>query len=493
MQELELRLDPLQHLELEVLEEEVISRLPGVEAQRLVLLNKSWAALLARPGFWQCVATEFARLLQLRRLTPRLLPLCRRQYELRRRTSLAGSRGLSLWPPLRSLAFSKPLFETQALFEWRKTRLVGCGGAGAAVSPCGATLATFAKKSRRITLWRVVDGARLRTVEAEGDVSSLAFSADGASLLFATWRGAFLRRLDSEADSTCFDPGRNVLSAALSSCGGLVATTRLDEGDHRMIHLSLWRSDGQLLRSQRLAGRRGESAAAPSFSPDRSLILTCCGGRPSLWSVTTGQLVRTLTVRGCTDAQRASFSPNGTTILTAHVGHFCIWRLADGARLCTVRLLSASTRALRGRVASASFSPDGSRVMVAWTWRDTSADIIYRNVRAHGDGSAVALWRRAGERWLKCALGGREAHDPRLAAALWMPDGASVITADPDDLVMWLAPGGEGGEGGWREGASRRLRLPSGAEAAAGFAAAGWAAESDDSDGESDAAGGADA
>lgn len=364
---------------------------------------------------------------------------------------------------------------------------------GAAISPCGATLATFAKKSRRITLWRVVDGAHERTVEAEGDVSSLAFSADGASLLYSTRRGAFLRRLASvAADSTCFDPGRNVLSAALSTCGGLVATTRLDEGDLRMIHLSLWRSDGQLQRTLHLAGKRGE-AAAPSFSPDSSLILTCSGGSATLWSVTTGRMVRTLSDRGRADVQRASFSPDGTTILTAHMGRFSIWRLADGARLCTVRLLSASARALRGRVASAAFSPDGRRVMVAWTWRDTTADIIYRNVRAHGDGSAVALWRRAGERWLKCALGGAEAHDPRLAAALWMPDGASVITADPDDLVMWLAPpAGEGGGGGWGEGgASRRLRLPSGAEP--GFAAAGWAADSGSDGAESDASGGADA
>jgi WD40 repeat protein len=208
-------------------------------------------------------------------------------------------------------------------------------------SPDGSLLAS-GSGDKTIKLWRVADGALVRTLTGHTNwvwrqmvravrwggvdltghtnwVWSVSFSPDGSLLAsggddktIKLWRvsdGALVRTLKGHTD--------RVRSVSFSPDGSLLASGSKDGT------IKLWRvSDGALVRT--LTGHTDEVWSV-SFSPDGSLLASGSDDKTiKLWRVADGALVRTLT--GHTGLVRSvSFSPDGRL-------------LASGSRDKTIKL-----------------------------------------------------------------------------------------------------------------------------------------------------------
>jgi WD40 repeat protein len=137
-----------------------------------------------------------------------------------------------------------------------------------------------------------------------------------------------------------------VTSATYSAEGSTIATAS-DDG-----HVRLY--DAHTNRLVR-ALDEGTPVKAVAFSPDGRLLVA--GGRngmAGLWEVSSGDRLRTLR-NGFTSVQSASFSPDGSRVLTAGGRHVREWEARSGARIFAVRHPSPVQRA--------SFSADGRLVL----------------------------------------------------------------------------------------------------------------------------------
>jgi WD40 repeat protein len=215
---------------------------------------------------------------------------------------------------------------------------------GVAFSPDGATLASGSADTT-IKLWRVADGALIRTLVGHtGNVRAVAFSPDNATLvsgghdntvrLWSVASGALLRTLTGHANW--------VVSVAFSPDGTLLASGSYDHT------VGLWRaSDGAAVGGLNHAG----SVFRVSFSPDGASLLSASADLTArITRVADGTPLQTFI---CTDwVWSAAFSPDGATVLTADNDAFLkVWRVSDGALLQT--LLESSL------CIQANFSPVG--------------------------------------------------------------------------------------------------------------------------------------
>ncbi len=188
----------------------------------------------------------------------------------------------------------------------------------------------------------------IRSMTANGGVSSVAFSPDGSLVVGGSsdnniklWRvsnASLFRTLAGHTNS--------VRSVAFSPDGDTIASGSADNS------IKLWRvSDGSLLRT--LTGHIG-TVFSVAFSPDGN---TVAGGSEDgsikFWRVSDGSLLRTLTGHTSTVFQVA-FSPDGNTIVSVD-GSIKLWRVSDGFLL---RTLTGHT----SYIFSATFSPDGNMI-----------------------------------------------------------------------------------------------------------------------------------
>jgi WD40 repeat protein/subtilase family serine protease len=277
-----------------------------------------------------------------------------------------------------------------------------------AFSPDGSLLAS-GSWDYTIKLWRVSDGALVRTLTHTGLVTSVAFSPDGSLLAsgggygdatIKLWRvsdGALVRTLTGHTGE--------VRSVSFSPDGRLLASGSWD------YTIKLWRvSDGALVRTLTHTGL----VHSVAFSPDGSLLASGSGDAIKLWRVSDGALVRTLT--GHTDwVSSVAFSPDGSLIASgSRDATIKLWRVSDGALVAT---LTGHT----SWVYSVAFSPDGS-LIASGSWDYT-----------------IKLWRVSDGALVRTLRG----HTREVTSVAFSPDGSLLASGSGDRTIeLWRVSDG---------------------------------------------------
>lgn len=178
---------------------------------------------------------------------------------------------------------------------------------------------------------------------------------------------------------------------------------------------SLWStSTGELVR--KLEVDRQEGAQTPVFSPDGKTLAV--GNRNSttyLFDVASGRLLHILDRRM---SQGLSFSPTGTTLAVAYVdGSLGLWDVATGK-------LKKSVQSAADELYTVNWSPDGTLLVTG------------------GNGSQVALWNSA-DLSIVCELESAE----WTISATFSPDGTKLLFAGGGGFVgakgfvdFWAVP-----------------------------------------------------
>jgi WD40 repeat protein len=288
----------------------------------------------------------------------------------------------------------------------------------------------------RATLAAVVSqtGWRLLLSGHQNDVSSAAFSPDGARIVTASsdktariWDAATGREI------TVLPHKSSVHSAAFSSDGARIVTATLGA------NVAIWdAATGREITVLQLSSQNSVKSVA--FSPDGARIVTAGGDRSTIWdtedaaciwNATTGRQIMVL--RHERYVESAAFSPDGGHIVTASRDETArIWDAASGREI----------KVLRGHqskyVNSAAFGPDGARIVTA------SSDETAR------------VWDAASGREITVLRG----HQSDVQSAAFSPDGARIVTASSDKTArIWDAASGReiavlrGHEGGVRSAA----------------------------------------
>jgi WD40 repeat protein len=176
---------------------------------------------------------------------------------------------------------------------------------------------TRARRYGRVQLWRVADGALLRTLEEhEGSLRRLVFSPDGTTLA-VEWGDEKVRLWDvKEGTPLHVLSGRDMRfspDGALLVLGSTVGTVQLwDVKEGRSLQV--------------FTGREG------NFSQDGTLLaLETWEGRVELWDIKGSTKLHVL------EGGKGHFSPDGVLLATRKHDRVMLWRVADGTLLHTLR------------------------------------------------------------------------------------------------------------------------------------------------------------
>jgi tetratricopeptide (TPR) repeat protein len=265
-------------------------------------------------------------------------------------------------------------------------------------------------------VWDAVSGKELaRLAGHEDSVTNAAFSPDGARIVTTSkdntvriWEATSGRELARLAGHENW-----VWSAAYSPDGTRIVSASLDNTAR------VWdaASGKELVR---LVGHRDYVRSA-AYSPDGTRIVTASDdGTARVWEAASGRVLVRLEAHGG-KVWSAAFSPDGARIVTASndtwarewqaaSGTAWVWDAASGRELARLRH--------GGRVLSAAFSPDGTRIVTA------SQDATARVWDAASGGELARL----------------SGHERGVEGAAFSPDGSRVVTASEDGTArVWRA------------------------------------------------------
>ena len=296
-------------------------------------------------------------------------------------------------------------------------------------SPDGTTLVASGTYDGTVQLWDVDSGEIKDTLELPGDVYSVAYTPDGASLVVVS-----------------------SLDVAYTPDGASQVTTR-GHGTMR-----LWDVDSGQIRATLPEHTIWVSTVA--FSPDGATLASRhMDNTMRLWDVTSGRMKikNTLTLpRHIVWSGSVAFSPDGTTLASGH---------GDGAvRLWDVTSGKAGPILLQGdlgAVVSVIFAPDGATLAsggfdgTVRLW-DTDSGQLKTTLKGHNgpvssmvyslDGTtlassskddAIQLWDVASGQ-LKAILKGQ------VRSMVFSPDGATLASSSKDDAIqLWDVASGQ--------------------------------------------------
>lgn len=272
-------------------------------------------------------------------------------------------------------------------------------------------LIVTASQDKTAKVWDARTGAELFTLKGHSaSVQSASFNTNGLRILTAS-QDSTAKVWDAKtgAELVTFKGHSPIFSASFSSDGSRIVTGSSDKT------AKVWdaKSGGELLT---LKGHTGCLSSA-SFSTDGLRIVTACGSSPKnlpelqdktakVWDATTG--AELLTLKGHTDdVMSASFSPDGSRIVTGGQDNTVkVWDAKTGFELLTLK-------GHTGAVLSASFSRDGSRIVT------------------QSDDRSVKVWD-ATVRAEHLTLKGRE---NSINCASFSPDGSRIVTGNEGSIA----------------------------------------------------------
>ncbi len=387
-----------------------------------------------------------------------------------------------------SAALGIYLYDTETMAEVRFIETVS-EAYGIAFSPNGEILAV-GFSDRKIRLWRVSDGAPLRTLEGHtSGVEILVFSPDGETLASGSWDKTvrLWRYSDGESLYTLEGHTSSVQALAFSPDGELLASGawdrsariwRVSDGelvyaleefaeyediiglafssDSEVLYLGsdddviyiYWAADGTLLET--IPGAWNWSRVV-SFSADGEVYATANYNMVELRSTSDSSALRTFS--GPTDyIPTIAISPDRSKVAAGSGdGSVRLWRMADGEPLGTIEGFSSY-------MLSVAFSPDGGTLATGSAdskvrlWRIADGALI-RTLEGHtdyvrsvvfspdgetlasgSDDSTVRLWRISDGATLRVF----EGHDDYVQCAAFSPDGTLLASASDDSTVkIW--------------------------------------------------------
>lgn len=257
-----------------------------------------------------------------------------------------------------------------------------------------------------------------------GAVTSASFSPDGAHVVTASQdktARVWSRGKDNSWHSVALQGHQDTVTSASFSPDGVRIVTASQDRTARV-----WsRGKDNSWHSVALEGHQ-DAVTSASYSPDGAHIVTASRDKTAVWSRSKG-VWQSVDLEGSRGVTSVAFSPDGLhlVILSSDTpgqlwsegknGDWIpqVWsRGKDGA------WNSVYLEGHRGRVLSAVFSPDGSRIITA------SADCTAR------------IWRLGeGGIWHSTAL---EGHQDGVQSALFSPDSSRIVTASADgDTRVW--------------------------------------------------------
>ncbi len=271
-----------------------------------------------------------------------------------------------------------------------------CGHAsGLAYSPDGTLLAVANMDSSAVPMWRLSDGALVRTFDGIAQTNyDVAFSPDGKTLavvgepggsnavgptakIFDVASGALIRTLPTNS-------GFYTDTVAFSPDGSYIATSGY------MGAIDLWRaSDGSLVVSIPYP----TSVHNVHFSPSGALLIA--GGvdeRATIWNVPSGTLAMTLNGIASEMAD-ATFSPDGTQIAsTSSDGNGVrIWDAATGALLQTMSGHANYVSSVVWIFNNVLVSGDWQGNVLVWTRMTGTSFSLYQSLNTGGQVLGIAV------------------------------------------------------------------------------------------------------
>ncbi len=337
-----------------------------------------------------------------------------------------------------------------------------------AFSPDGNSLASAGWNDGTVKLWDVSSGWEIREFgEHAGAVSSVAFGPDGRSIAAGVWEWHSFRGSVGKS-VVVWDvlSGTKVLEAEREDFSRVVTVAFASDGLHlAWIERDLFAgmaslSPAEYTHLDQLRLGHTDPVGAVAFNHDGTLLATASGDGISypenslalVWEVATGREI--LSINHPRTVRDVAFDPTGHFLATYGSGSEVLAIMDIAKREFHQSIaIDEGIRVIefgpRGQLIAAGTGGGGSKHEV-FVWDVASGDVVRvfegidSSVRSLGfsvDGRFLAVGTARGEikiyfietGWVKTLQG----HEDDVRAVAFSADGASVLSADANDVIVW--------------------------------------------------------